>query len=854
MTRLTLRSLATRKLRTALTAMAVVLGVAMISGTYVLTDTIDRAFTGIFQEAAEGVDVAVTPADTFGETDEEGGRPLPGALLERVERTPGVEAVSGEVFAQVRVNGKDGKPISTMGPPTFAASVGPDRFEPFQAVEGRMPDAAGEVALDRDTVEDEDFALGDTITVTGDPGSRRYELVGVARFGAQNSIAGATVVLMTLAEAQEMTDRVGEFDQISAAARPGVSAQQLSARVGSELRGERVNVRTGQQNADAETNDTQEDFGFLKTALLVFAGIALFVGAFVIYNTFSITVAQRLKELALLRTLGASRRQVLTSVVQEALLVGTLAALAGLAGGLLVAPGIVALFEAIGVELPTGDAVIATRTVVVSLVVGIGVTTIASVVPAVRATRVPPMAAMREGVGLPRRSGRARYVVAGLLTVGGAVALAAGLFAEGSGGSTASLLGLGAALIFLGTALLSPQLVRPLARVVGAPFERSFGITGRLARENAMRNPGRTASTAAALMIGLTLVTFVSIFAAGFRGSIDRVVDKQFAGDLTVRNDDGFSPLPLTTKREIAAQPDVASASGVRFATSKVAGVGGETFTVGVDPATLASGYRVKLAEGDEARLRALGPDEAFVDRNWATDNEVSVGDRLRVTTTSGERPVMRVVGELDEGSAGLLGGGILVSNTALERSWDERRDAFIFLDWRRGVDTQAARRKLDALLESRFPGAESQDREEVKDAQAGMINQLLGLLYALLMLSVIVSLFGIVNTLALSIHERTRELGMLRAIGTSRGQVRTAIRLESAITALIGAVLGLLLGIAFAWVVSQPLAADGFTFTLPVATLVILLVLAAAAGVLAAIGPARRAAKVDILRALAYE
>jgi putative ABC transport system permease protein len=262
----------------------------------------------------------------------------------------------------------------------------------------------------------------------------------------------------------------------------------------------------------------------------------------------------------------------------------------------------------------------------------------------------------------------------------------------------------------------------------------------------------------------------------------------------------------------------------------------------------------VKFAEGDEARLRALRPDEAFVDHNWAVDHDVSVGDRVRLRTSAGSQPVLKVVGELDEGSAGLLGGGLLVSNTALERSWDEKRDAFIFLDWRSGVDQGAARAQLDRLLDARFPVAESQDREEVKEAQAGMINQLLGLLYALLMLSVIVSLFGIVNTLALSIHERTRELGMLRAIGTSKGQVRSTIRLESAITALIGAVLGLVLGIAFAAIVSQPLIEDGFTFTLPVPTLAVLLVLAAVAGVVAAIAPARRAAKVDILRALAYE
>jgi len=855
MTRLTLRSLATRKLRTALTAMAVVLGVAMISGTYVLTDTIDRAFSGIFAEAAEGVDVAVTPRDALERAGEgeEGALTMDAALLERVRRTPGVEEAVGEIFSRVTVNGRDGEPIPTQGPPTFAASVAPDRFEPFTPDEGRMPAADGEVALDRDTATDEGFEVGDTITVAGDPGARRYELVGIARFGSQNSVAGATVVLMTLREAQEMTDHAGRFDQISAAAAPGVSPAQLSARVGEALRGERVNVRTGAENAQAETDSTQEAFGFLETALLVFAGIALFVGAFVIYNTFSITVAQRLRELALLRTLGASRRQVLGSVVLEALLVGTLAALLGLAGGLLVAPGIVALFDAIGVELPSADTVIATRTVVISLVVGVGVTVVASLAPALRATRVPPMAAMREGVGLPRRSGRVRIALAALLVVAGLVALGAGLFGDGSGSSTASLLGVGAASIFLGTALLSPQLVRPIARAVGAPLERLFGITGRLARENATRNPGRTASTAAALMIGLTLVTFVSIFAAGFRGSIDRVVDRQFAGDLTVRHDNGWSPLPTGVRRAVGELDEVGAVSGVRFAVSRVAGAG-ETATVGVDPATLTSGYRPKWRRGDDALLRSLGPEEVIVDHNWAEDHGVAVGDRLRVATGAGERPVLRVVGELDEGQSGLLGGGILVSNAALERSWDERRDAFLFLDWRAGVDVGAARSRLDAALKERFPVAETQDREEVKEAQAGAINRMLGLLYALLALSVIVSLFGIVNTLALSIHERTRELGMLRAIGTSRRQVRSTIRLESAITALIGAVLGLALGIGFAAIVSRPLIADGFTFTLPLGTLAVLLVLAAVAGVAAAIGPARRAARVDVLRALAYE
>ena len=853
MTRLTLRSLAARKLRTALTALAVVLGVAMISGTYVLTDTIDRAFSDIYQRAAEGVDVTVTPKQAIEDSFEE-EQPLDAAILERVRRVDGVAVASGEVFSEVALNGKDGKPLDTRGAPTFAASAGPDRVEPFDAAEGRLPQADDEVALDRDTARDEGFGIGDTVTVTGDQGAKRYALVGIAKYGDVDSLAGASVVLMTLPEAQRVTDRAGKLDEISVAGVEGTPPEQLRGRVAAAVRGAPVEVMTGQQNADRETEQTAEDLGFLRTALLVFGGIALFVGGFVIHNTFTITIAQRTRELALLRILGGSRRQVLWSVMLEALLIGVAASVVGLLGGLLVAPGIVALFKALGFELPGGSTVVEARTVVVALAVGIGVTVGSSLGPVLRATRVPPLAAMREGVGLPRRAGRMRMIVAALLAAGGAAALLAGLVGDSSGSSTAGLLGLGAAAIFLATALFSPQLVRPLARAIGAPLERAFGLTGRLARENATRNPARTASTAAALMIGLALVTFVSIFAAGFRGSVDRVVDRAFAGDLTVRHDNGWAPLPAATRDAVAALPDVEAASGVRFSTSKVEGAGSETFTVGVDPATFASGYKAQWKRGSDATLRALRDDQVVVDHNWAVDNGIGVGDRLRVLTTAGKRVTLTVAGELDEGQAGLIGGGLLVGNRALQRYWDERRDAFIFLTFRPGADAAAARRQVDRLLDRRFPVAETQDREEVKETQAGMINGMLSLFYALLALSVIVSLFGIVNTLALSIHERTRELGMLRAIGTSRRQVRAMIRLESAITALIGAVLGVALGTLFAYVISQPLEADGFGFVLPGGTLVVLVALAAAAGIVAAIGPARRASKVDVLRALAYE
>ncbi len=850
MTRLTLRGLGARKLRTALTAIAVILGVAMISGTYVLTDTIDRAFSQVFAEGNAASDVVVTPGGDAPDTATGQEVGLDAAVVERVAAVPGIAAAEGGVTdLGITVVGSDGKPIERTGPPILVSSVG--RFSALTATDGRLPTGPDEIAVDTQLAEDEGFAVGDTITIAGDAGAKRYELAGIARYGSSGSIAGASVVAFTIPEAQRVLGKEGRFDQVSAAADEGVSPEQAQQAVSAALRGEPLSIRTGAEEGRAEAADLQGEFGFLRTALLIFAGIALFVGAFVIYNTFSITVAQRTRELALLRTLGASRRQVLASVVLEAAIVGLVAALLGLLGGLLVAPGIVALFSAIGIDLPTTDTVVVARTVVVALLVGVGVTVVASVAPALRATGIPPVAAMRDGLTSPRRSGRTRLVIAAVVAGAGAVLIAVGLIGGGSGGAVAGLLGGGAAVVFVGVALLSPWLVPPLARAVGAPLERLGGMTGRLARENATRNPGRTAVTAASLMIGLALVTFVTIFAAGLRGSVDRVVDRSFAGDLTVSNLDGFSPVAATLPGELARVPGVASTSGVRFANSSIVGGPEDVTTIGVDPRSIAGLYKAEFVEGSFADLR---PGTVLADKGFATDNGLAVGDRLRLLTPRGERPEVRVGGIIDEGGFGLLGGGLVASNEQLSQQWGERRDSFVFVDAAPGADVGETRAAVDGLLAARYPGAESQDREEVKEQQAGQINAILGLFYALLALSVIVSLFGIVNTLALSIFERTRELGMLRAIGTSKRQVRRTVRYEAAITALIGAVLGLVLGVVFALVVSRPLEAEGFTFALPVGTLLALLVVAALLGVLAAIGPARRAARVDVLRALAYE
>ncbi len=849
MRRVALRGLRARPLRTALTALAVVLGVAMIAGTYIFTDTINRSFSEVFTQANKGTDVAVAPGkiddDFFSDPP-----PLDERIVERVRSVDGVASAAGAVFGDVKIRDKDGESI---GNGSFVSSLQPAPFEQFRFVSGRAPQSPAEIGLDQDTVDEQHFKLGDRVQIVGEEGLRRFTLVGAARFGEQASVAGYPVAIATLPAAQAMTGQRGKLTAISVAGDDGVTPAILRGRVRAELHGEPVEVRTGSEDAAAQAADLEDEFGFFRTALLVFGGIALFVGAFVIYNTFSITVAQRTRELALLRMLGATRRQVLRSVVLEAAVIGLLASLAGLIGGVALVPALRALFKAIGADLPATASVIATRTIVVSLLVGVVVTVIASLVPALRATRIAPIAALREGLTAAPRAGRGRLIAAAVLGLGGAGIVAYGLFGGGSGGGAAALLGLGSVAVFLGVALFSPQLVRPLASLIGAPLQRLTGVTGRLARENSTRNPARTAVTAAALMVGVALVVFVTIFAAGLRGSIDRAVDRAFAGDLTVGAKSGFGETPPALVDALRKVQGVGPVSSVRFTEGKIAGKKSTTSVVGIDPQTIAQTYTLRWKDGSDALLSQLGEDGILADSGFSDD--VRIGERVSMLTPAGKRVSYVIRGVLDEGSDfGLLGGGLVIGNEHLTADFDVRDDAFVFLRFKDGAHGADTRRMIDRMLAASFPDAQTRDREQVKEQQAGQINQLLYLIYALLALSLIVAFFGIVNTLALSIFERTRELGLLRAVGMSRRQVKRIVRLEAVITSLIGALLGLVLGVLFALAISRPLEEEGFRLTFPIGTLIILVIGAALAGMLASLWPARRAARLDVLRALAYE
>jgi putative ABC transport system permease protein len=853
MRRVALRGLFARKLRLALTVLAVVLGTTLIAGTYVFTDSINNAFDTIFTVSNKGTDAAITPHKTI-DTTNNGGTPptVPATLLDQVRATPGVASADGSVFDVGTVLGKDGKRISKGGSPNFIASIADQpRFEAFTVKEGRRPRTADEATIDSATADKQDFKIGGKVCAVATEQRKCYTLVGTTTIAGVSSFGGATVLQVTLPEAQRMLGKEGGFDEIQASAKPGVTPAALKADLRQALP-RSVDVRTGKEEAAKQSSDIRDNLGFLRVALFAFAGISLFVGAFLIFNTFSITVAQRMREFALLRTLGASRRQILRAVISEGLLLGFFGGVVGFALGIGTAALLRAMFKLVGADLPTNGIVIEARTVIVTILVGTIVSLVASLSPAIRATRVSPVEALREGaVPVADHRGRRMTILAGVLLVAGVALMCIGLFASLKSDSAAiSFMGGGAALTFLAIALLSPRLVRPLANFIGRPIERMTGITGQLARENSVRQPGRTAVTAAALMIGVALVTFASIFAAGAKATIDKAIDQNLKSAFVVQNTDGFSPFSAQVLRNVDQVDGVSSVSAVRFSLAKVQGVSGNQPVSSIDQRTFLDNYKLQMKQGGEAAVRGLGPGTVIVSKKYADDHGAKVGDTLRITTPTGHRTALRVTGITDD--KGGLTANLVITNDVAQRQFGEPKDAFGLVGIDGGADATAVKKQITSLLDARYPAAEVLTAKEFKDDIAGQVNQLLSLIYALLALAIIVSLFGIVNTLVLSITERTRELGMLRAIGTSRKQVKRVIRWEAVITSLIGAVLGVVMGVVLAVLFTRPL--DDFTLSIPVVTLCVLLVLAGIAGIGAAVLPARRAAKLDVLQALAYE
>jgi putative ABC transport system permease protein len=847
-TKVSLRGLAQRKLRAFVTALAVLLGVAFIAGSYVLTDTINRSFDDIFDVAYAGTDVAISSSTTAqGDTEPP---PFPARYLGPVRQVPGVEKAAGGIFSTVRFVDAKGDQLSSSFAPEFVSSTSPKPFDTLTYVEGHPPRTASEASIDQSTADREGLDIGGTLRIAGESGVKSYRIVGIQRLGNTSS-GGSGTAQLTLPEAQRLTGKVGEFDGISVKAAPGVSPQELSRRIRQVLP-PRVIVETGTQAAARQSQDIKDQLSFFRIILLVFGGVALLVGSFLIFNTFSITIAQRIRELGMLRTLGATRGQLLRGMLLEATLIGVIGSAIGVVAGIGFASALNAIFKSFGIDLPNTGTVIEARTIVVAIVVGLGVTFAAALTPALRATRVSPMAALLEAE-LPetRTHGRLFTAFAVLLSLVGIGLTCVGLFANiDSSGAAAGAVGGGAVFTLLGVSMFSPRLVRPLASVAGWPLEKLRGITGRLARENAVRKPGRTAVTSAALMIGLAVVVFVTVFAAGISSSVANAIDRNFQGDLVLQNTDGFSPISPAAGREASRVDGVQTVSSLTFAGGVYKG--SDIRVSAVDPATVSDVLSLDWQNGSPSTLSSLPVRGAILDDAWASSNDINVGDRITIRTPL-ERNVRLTVDGTVKDNADLLG-NVVTTQRTLRTEFGATDPSMTFVRLAAGANADAVQQRIKQTVERRFPTVDTLNQKELKDNQEQQINQLVSFFYVLLALAIVISLLGIVTTLALSIHERTRELGLLRAVGMTRPQVKRLVRYESVITALIGAILGTILGVIFATLVSIPLADEGFELSYPVGTLLILLVLAALAGVLAAIFPARRAAQLDVLRAVAYE
>jgi putative ABC transport system permease protein len=851
-TRVALRGLLGRKLRASLTAIAIVLGVAMVSGTFVLTDTIKAAFSTVFQQAYKNADAVVTGKSAIG--GDNGNNvtvpSLPASLLTRVQALPQVAQASGGISDQAQLVGHNGKVISRGGAPGLAFSHNPagERFNPLTLASGSYPSGPDQVDIDASTASKNHYSVGQQIGVIARGPVQQFRIVGTVKFASVSSLGGATMAIFTLPTAQQLFNKRGRFDQINVAAKPGVSPAQVVGAI-RPLLPANAQVRTGQGQAQQATKDTSGFLNIIQSFLLAFGGIALFVGSFVIANTLSITIAQRTRELATLRTLGATRRQVLRSVMLEALVIGLLASIVGLFLGLALAKGLNALFVSFGIDLPQTGTVFATRTIVISLLVGVLITLLAALRPALRSTHVPPIAAVREGAVLPpSRFAHLRFYPA-LATIAAAVALMlVGLLVSSL--STAPRLlaiGVGALALFLGMAMLAPTLVPGLVRVLGWPATKLGGSAGSLARSNAARNPARTASTASALMIGLALVTLVGVLAAGLKSRFETSVDQVFVANYAVTATNNFSPISLASENAVRRVPGVQAVSGVRAGTGRA--FGSRINVTGVNP-NVSQVIKVKWRFGGAQTPARLGPDGAFVSNDYANAQHLKVGSPLAVETPTGATLHLVLRGVFSPPKGGSPYGDVTISTSRFDQVYSSPQNLYTFINVQGGV-TPANTHTLQAAL-SGFPDAKLQTKSQFKNNQLQGLNTLLNLLYVLLSLSIVVSLFGIVNTLVLTVFERTRELGMLRAVGMSRRQVRRMIRHESVITALLGATFGIPLGVALALMVG--VAIKYAAFTIPWGTLVVFVIAAVIAGVIAAILPARRAGRLNVLQALQYE
>jgi putative ABC transport system permease protein len=845
-----LRNLWAHKVRLLATALSIMLGVAFVAGTLVLTATMRKTFDNLFSDVYRGTDAVVRAKAAFEGpqgTGTQRGR-VDAALVPKLQSVDGVRAAEGAVFGYARLISKDGKALGN--PATGAPTIGSNWAESsalnqFHLVSGSPPTADNEVVIDRKSARDGGFAVGDTATVLVQGGPQHVRIAGIARFGTADSPGGATIVAFRTPVAQRLVGEPGKYDEINFVAAPGVSQTELAKRLSAA-----VPPGTEAITGKAITAETQsalrKSLSFFYTFLLIFAVIAVLVGGFMMFNTFSITVAQRTRENGLLRALGASRRQILASVLVEALAVGVIASIIGIFAGLAVAIGLKNLLVAVGVDIPSEGLVLSSSTVLICLVVGIGITVLSALSPARKAAKVSPIAAMQLGVVGSTGYGSKQRVVVGLGVLGlGVAALFIGLFAGVD--QPILFVGAGALLVFFGVSILGRTVSLPLSRWIGAPLPRVRGITGELARENAMRNPKRTAASASALMIGVGLVGFITIFVASTKASINDAIDKGFTGDIVLDSGGGvIGGVDPGLAQRMAALPEVAAASGLRQGVAQVDGTA--VVVQAGDPNSIFKIMKINPQQGSTADL---GVDGIGVYKNVANDKHWTIGSAVPVNFAKTGHQTFHVAVIYGENAQA---GNYFIGTKAYNANFPSNLDSKVFVKARAGVSRATALAAVKQAAQA-YPGVKVLDRAQYKAEQTKFFNQLLALIYVLLGLAIIIALMGIGNTLALSIAERHREVGLLRAVGMTRPQLRSTIRWEAVIIALQGTLLGLIIGVFFGWALVSALHDQGVTlFRVPVLSIVVVVMLAALAGALAAVLPSRRAAKLDVLRAVVTE
>ena len=852
MLKVTLRGLMAHKVRLIATAVSVLLGVAFMSGTQVLTSSVSASFDKVFADVYASIDVVVRSTNEVDTPFGPERTRISEAVLPTLVGVPGVEAAEGQVVGQIRVLDKDNQPLVTaQGPPNFGLNwLTSPALNGWILVDGTSPVAASDIVLDAKSAKDGNYAVGDTVNVSVTNGVQPFNVVGIAKFGRLETWGGAQAALFATTTIQTLVGEPGMYDWISVAGQNNESQTQLSDEI-SKVIPTGTEAITGAEFTEESQSAFQKIIGIFSTFLLVFALIALFVGSFIIYNTFSIIVAQRTRELALLRALGASRGQVLRSIVLEAFFVGLTASIAGVGCGVLLAIGLNKLMQSIGFSGPDTPIVIPPVAVVVSLLVGTIITLVSALFPARRAATVPPIAAMRD-VAVDRTGASKLRVAFGLILLAlGAFMLWFGL--NGNSDSGLQVIGGGAFFVFIALTVIGPVIATPFASVLGWPLQKTSRITGRLARENAMRNPRRTSTTASALMIGIGLVGFIAVTAQSVKASTVDAINQSVTGQYVVTTESfGSTALPQSMAAELDEVPGVRVAAGISATFANINNSG--KIILAVDPDAISQVIEFTDVEGSFA---SLGVGEIAVPEKLAEEKRLKIGDPIQLVFIQGGATTLSL-GSIYKTEFPIQGPGWIIStdqfNTLVPPSQQTFLSIYIKLDDTSSAGVDAALPGLKAVTDT-VPGAKVQNLNEYKKAQTDQVNQFLQIVYVLLALALIIAIVGVVNTLLLSVYERTRELGLLRAVGMSRRQVRSTIRLESVIISLMGTFIGLVIGIIFGWALVSALADEGITsFAIPWSQLVNIVIIAILAGIGAALYPARRAARLDVLQAISSD